>query len=65
MAKPWQEQATEVTDRWAATLDDIEEMEVSPRREDVRVTFCGLAWVPVYRLTLPDGTSLDLPARPD
>jgi len=59
----WEEQAAQITDKWAETLEEIEEFEVKPRRTDVRVEFCGLAWVPTWRVTLEDGHQLDLPAR--
>jgi hypothetical protein len=63
LSQEWQERAAEINDRWAETLEEIEEVEVSPRRQDVRVTFCGLAWVPVYQALLPDGSVVELPAR--
>jgi len=63
LGEDWQDLAADINDRWAETLEVIEELEVSPRREDVRVAFCGLAWVPSYRITLEDGSALDLPAR--
>jgi len=63
MAEEWREQATEITSRWADTLEEVGEIVVSPRRSDVAVEFCGLAWVPTWRITLEDGRMLDLPAR--
>lgn len=59
----WEETQAEVRNRWAETLEEIEEAEITPRRSDVVVDFCGLAWVPIWRVTLGDGRSLDLPAR--
>jgi hypothetical protein len=59
----WEEQVAEINERWASTLDTVEEFRVTPRRADVTVEFCGLAWVPVWRVTLKDGQRLDLPAR--
>jgi hypothetical protein len=41
----------------------MEEFTVKPRRTDVRVEFCGLAWVPTWRVALEDGRQVDLPAR--
>ena len=63
LAGEWQEQADEITARWAETLEEIETMAVKPRRVDVRVMFCGLAWVPAWQVTLENGQLLDLPAR--
>ncbi|RLC59697.1 MAG: hypothetical protein DRI80_12175, partial [Chloroflexota bacterium] len=53
----------EINARWADTLEEIETVEITPRRADVRVEFCGLAWVPAWQVTLEDGRRLDLPAR--
>ncbi len=58
----WEEQAAEIRNRWADTVDEIEEFRVRPRRTDVRVDFCGIAWVPVWRVELEDGRQVDLPA---
>jgi hypothetical protein len=63
LAEEWEEQAAEINDRWADTLEEIETTEITPRRADVTVEFCGLAWTPVWRVTLEDGQRLDLPAR--
>jgi hypothetical protein len=59
----WEEQVEEINDRWAVTLEDVDTFEVKPRRADVRVEFCGLAWVPTWRMTLEDGRRIDLAAR--
>ncbi|MCP4540970.1 MAG: DUF853 family protein [Chloroflexi bacterium] len=59
----WEEQAADISDLWAEKLDDVEEFEVKPRRTDVTVEFCGLAWVPTWRVMLEDGRPVDLPAR--
>ncbi len=59
----WEEQAAEINDRWADTLEEVEEFEVTPRRADVTVEFCGLAWVPTWQVTLEDGRRIELPAR--
>lgn len=59
----WEEETAEINERWADTLTSIEEFKITPRRVDVRVEFCGLAWTPVWRATLADGQTVDLPAR--
>jgi hypothetical protein len=59
----WEEQAAEISDGWSEKLEVVEEFEVKPRRADVRVEFCGLAWVPTWRVMLENGQSVDLPAR--
>jgi hypothetical protein len=59
----WEEQVEEINDRWAETLEDVSEFEVKPRRVDVRVEFCGLAWVPTWRVALEGGRRIHLAAR--
>jgi len=51
-----------VNDRWAATLEDVRPVEVAPRRTDVVVDYCGLAWVPFWEVEGQDGEHLLLPA---
>ena len=63
LEEEWAEEADDINARWADTLEEIEEVEVTPRRTDVMVEFCGLAWVPVWQMTLEDGRRIDLPAR--
>jgi len=63
LGEEWAEQAAGINDRWADTLEEIGTFEISPRRADVTVEFCGLAWVPSWQVTLEDGQRLDLPAR--
>ncbi len=60
LAAQWEEQATAINDRWAATLDQIEPLQVAPRRSDVVIDFCGLAWVPHWSLETVDGRRLNL-----
>ena len=36
----------ELTARWAALIDDVQEETVRPRRSDVRINLFGLAWLP-------------------
>lgn len=62
MAAEWETQAEEINARWAAKLEEIAEVEVAPRRADVLVDFCGLAWVPVWEVETKDGRRLTLQA---
>jgi hypothetical protein len=59
----WEEQAANIKEEWADKLEEIDEFELTPRRADVTVDFCGLAWTPVWRVTLEDGNQVDLSAR--
>ena len=47
----------------ADALEEIQAVQAKPRRTDVRVVFCSLAWVPMWQVSLADGQSLRLPAR--
>jgi archaellum component FlaC len=59
----WEDQVEEISDRWAEKLEKIEEVALTPRRADVTVEFCGLAWAPVWRVALDNGQQIELPAR--
>jgi hypothetical protein len=59
----WEERAAEINALWADKLEELEEFEVKPRRADVTVEFCGLAWVPTWRVILENGRQLELAAR--
>jgi hypothetical protein len=63
LEEEWEGQAAEIADTWADVVDEVEEFEVKPRRADVVIEFCGLAWVPVWRVALENGRQVDLPAR--
>jgi len=63
LEEEWKEQADEINIRWADTLEETEELEITPRRTDVTVEFCGLAWVPAWQVMLEGGRRIDLPAR--
>ncbi|MBN1139854.1 MAG: ATP-binding protein [Anaerolineae bacterium] len=43
----------DLTARWAALIDDVQQEEVRPRRSDVRVNLFGLAWLPGWEITVP------------
>ena len=45
-----QEEATAITEKWAATLDEIESYTVKPRRSDVQVELVTLAWTPYWEI---------------
>jgi hypothetical protein len=63
LAEAWKELEEEVTDRWTKTLEQVEEVEIAPRRRDVVVDFCGLAWVPMWEIETDRGQLLMLPAN--
>jgi hypothetical protein len=43
----------DLTARWAALIDNVQQEEVRPRRTDVRVNLFGLAWLPGWEITVP------------
>jgi hypothetical protein len=44
------EELEELTEKWAARIDEIEEIEVRPRRADVRINLFALAWLPHWEV---------------
>jgi seryl-tRNA synthetase len=46
-----QEELEELTEKWADLIDEVEEIEVRPRRADVRVNLFALAWLPHWEVT--------------
>jgi hypothetical protein len=63
LAEAWEELEEKITDRWAETLEEVEEVQIAPRRRDVVVDFCGLAWVPMWEIETDRGQRLMLPAN--
>jgi hypothetical protein len=51
----------ELAEKWAALIDEVEEIEVRPRRADVRVNLFALAWVPRWEVRSA-GQALTMPA---
>ena len=51
----------ELADTWNERIEELEEVEVRPRRTDVRLELFGLAWLPHWRTT-DGGQALTLPA---
>ncbi len=51
----------EVTDRWNRLIDEVEEVEVRPRRADVQVSLLALAWLPRWEVVVA-GQTLAMPA---
>jgi len=49
-----QRAAEAITARWTATLDDIQEVKITPRKTDVGVRLVALAWLPVWEVTYTD-----------
>jgi hypothetical protein len=51
----------ELAEAWGERIEDLEEVEVRPRRADVRIEYLGLAWLPQWQTTA-GGQALSLPA---
>jgi hypothetical protein len=51
----------ELTDRWNALIDEVEDEEVRPRRTDVRLDLFALAWVPRWEVMVGE-QALSMPA---
>ncbi|MCO6450637.1 MAG: hypothetical protein J5I90_07585 [Caldilineales bacterium] len=50
MQKQLEDDAADITQDWAAALDQIESYEVKPRRADVQIELVALAWMPVWEI---------------
>lgn len=61
MAAKWEEQERALNDRWVAVLEENEQVDIAPRRTDIVVDFCGLAWVPAWEVVTQEGQRLTLP----
>jgi hypothetical protein len=44
------EELEELTEKWAGLIDEVEEIEVRPRRADVRINLFALGWLPHWEL---------------
>ncbi len=49
-----QRAAEAITGRWTATLSDLQEVKVTPRKADIAVHLVALAWLPVWEVTYTD-----------
>jgi hypothetical protein len=55
------EEVEELTEKWAALIDEVQEEEVRPRRADVQVSLFALAWLPRWEVTVA-GEALSMAA---
>jgi hypothetical protein len=53
--------AQEIGDRWGQVVNDVNEVNVSPKKSDIYVNMFGVAWVPYYVVRAGD-QSIELPA---
>jgi seryl-tRNA synthetase len=51
----------ELTEKWAGLIDDVEEVEVRPRRADVQINLFALGWLPHWEVRVGD-QALSIPA---
>jgi hypothetical protein len=51
----------ELAEKWGELIDEIEEVEVRPRRADVRINLFALAWLPRWEVMVGD-QALSMPA---
>ncbi len=62
-----EEAVAEIRQRWEEALDDVEEIELKPRRSDVDLTLVALAWRPVWFIEYEDAgipRTASVPAYP-
>jgi len=51
----------ELAAKWAELIDEVEEIEVRPRRTDVRIEIFALAWLPRWEVLVGD-QAMSMPA---
>lgn len=51
----------EISDRWGHVVNDIEEVNITPKKTDIHVNLFGVAWKPFYIIEA-GGESFELPA---
>ncbi len=51
----------ELTAKWQQLMDEVQEIEVRPRRSDLRVHLFALAWLPRWEVTVA-GQTVEMPA---
>ncbi len=49
-----EQEVTAIRSRWEDALIELEEYDVRPRRQDVRISIFGLAWAPHWHITYQD-----------
>jgi hypothetical protein len=62
LKEEWREKEEQIAASWAETLEEVQEVEISPRRTDVVVDYCGLAWIPSWEVITDAGQRVLLPA---
>ncbi len=61
LAQQREQLTQEITDRWGQTVNDVSEVDVTPKKADIFVDKFGVAWLPYY-LVQYDGQTVELPA---
>ncbi len=51
-----------VARKWDGILEQVREIPIRPRQQDVEIRYCGLAWFPVWELTANGSVPIYLPA---
>jgi hypothetical protein len=56
-----QQSAQDITERWGRAVNEVTEVNVTPKKADIYVNLFGVAWLPYY-LVQYDGQTIELPA---
>jgi len=51
----------EIEDRWAQTVNDVNELPITPAKKDIFVELFGIAWAPYYLVRSGDQVN-EIPA---
>jgi hypothetical protein len=52
LEKEARREVEELSDKWVGLIDQVEEIQVRPRRKDVQVVLFALAWMPCWEVTV-------------
>ncbi|NOZ29255.1 MAG: hypothetical protein GXP39_14560 [Chloroflexi bacterium] len=53
-----EEEIREISERWERAVQEMETRKLTPRRADVQVTLCALAWVPYWTFRYKDSQGI-------
>jgi phage host-nuclease inhibitor protein Gam len=59
-----QDQQKAFQDKWAQTVNDVDEVPLVPLKKDIYVELFGVAWLPYYQISLGGGPVKEVPAFP-
>ena len=50
LQKQREQKTQEVTARWGAMVEKVDEIQLTPRKSDIFIDYFGIAWMPFYQV---------------